>query len=66
MIHSSLMSSDKQDWETPDDLFDQLNSEFHFTLDIAASETNHKCDKYYTEETDALSADWSIKDVVFL
>ncbi len=27
----------KTDWETPQELFDYLNKEFHFTLDAAAS-----------------------------
>ena len=32
--------------ETPQDLFDQLNAEFHFGLDAAADEANHKCDRW--------------------
>lgn len=36
-------SSAKEDWETPQDLFDELNEEFEFGLDAAASETNAKC-----------------------
>jgi site-specific DNA-methyltransferase (adenine-specific) len=47
------------DWSTPQDLFDKLNEEFHFTLDPCADALNHKCDKYYTEEQDGLHQDWS-------
>ena len=54
-----LLSSKKMDWATPQDFFDKLNAEFHFTLDPCADDQNHKCEKYYTEEQDGLSQDWS-------
>lgn len=50
--------SRKDDWETPQDLFDALNAEFRFTLDAAASDSNHKLPRYYTLDTDGLSQDW--------
>lgn len=53
-----LFSSDKNYWETPQKFFDKLNDEFHFTLDAAASDANHKCDKYYTEQDNGLAQDW--------
>ena len=31
-------------WETPDDLFQKLNKEFNFTLDVCANKENHKLD----------------------
>lgn len=46
-------------WETPQDFFDQLDNEFHFTLDPCADETNHKCERYFTKEQDGLQQDWS-------
>jgi phage N-6-adenine-methyltransferase len=49
----------RQDWETPDELFNPLNDEFHFTLDVAASPENAKCSTYYTEENDGLLKEWS-------
>lgn len=52
-------SSKKQDWATPQDFFDKLNEEFHFTLDPCADDQNHKCEKYFTEEQDGLNQDWS-------
>jgi site-specific DNA-methyltransferase (adenine-specific) len=54
-----LWSSQKMDWATPQDFFDKLNEEFHFTLDPCADDQNHKCDKYFTEEQDGLKQDWS-------
>lgn len=50
--------SEKNDWETPQSLFDELHAEFHFTLDAAASDQNHKLPRYYTQESDGLSQDW--------
>jgi len=53
-----MFSSDRQDWETPHDLFSELNQEFGFTLDACANATNHKVVPYLTEEVDALSQPW--------
>lgn len=53
-----LFSSDKMDWETPQDFFDKLNDEFHFNIDVAASAENAKVAVYYTEEQDSLSRPW--------
>lgn len=58
MITKGLFTSNKEDWETPQNLFDQLNEEFHFTLDAAASPENAKCEKYFTKEDDALKQEW--------
>lgn len=51
-------SSNKMDWGTPPDLFKKLDEKYHFNLDAAADENNHKCDKYFTEADDALKQDW--------
>ena len=53
------MFSSKTDlWSTPQDLFNELDNEFHFTLDVCADEFNHKCDKYYSKEQNGLSQPW--------
>ena len=57
-MNPALHTSKKQDWVTPDWLFHQLDDEFHFTLDAAASDRNHKCEKYFTEADDGLSQKW--------
>lgn len=56
-------SSASGDWATPQDFFDKLNEEFHFTLDPCADDLNHKCEKYYTKEQDGLKQDWSEETV---
>ena len=42
MINKGLFSSDSCEWETPQYLFDSLNSEFHFTLDPCSTDENAK------------------------
>lgn len=54
----AAFSSDRMDWETPQDLFDRLDDEYHFTLDPASSDANAKCAKHYTKEDDGLAQDW--------
>lgn len=58
-----LLSSKKMDWATPQDFYDKLDAEFHFTLDPCADDQNHKCEKYFTAEQDGLSQDWSDETV---
>ena len=59
-----MFSTGKNDWATPQDLFDELNAEFNFTLDPCASHENAKCSKYYTIEENGLLQDWG-NEVVF-
>lgn len=54
-----LLSTGKDDWETPADLFAELHKEFNFTIDAAASDSNHKLPRYYTQETDGLAQSWA-------
>ena len=58
MNESVHFMSNKDDWETPQDLFDKLNAEFNFDIDVCASKENAKCERYYSEEDDALSKEW--------
>ena len=58
-MNTDLMFSSQTDqWETPQDFFDNLNEEFHFTLDPCADEYNHKCARYFTKEQDGLKQSW--------
>lgn len=51
-------SSDKDDWETPQELFDILEEEFNFTLDVCATHDNTKVSIYYSPEVDGLKQKW--------
>lgn len=46
------------EWETPESFFDQLDAEFRFGLDAAATDDNAKCTAFFTREDDALTRDW--------
>lgn len=45
-------------WETPPEVFDPVNDEFNFTLDVCATPQNAKCDRYLTEAKDGLLSSW--------
>lgn len=60
-----LFSSKRTEWETPLDLFEELNKEFNFTLDPCATSKTAKCAKYFTEEEDGLVQDWS-NEIVYV
>ncbi len=57
MISPTLYSSRTDDWPTPQSFFDQLNTEFDFTLDPCASPANTKCVAYFTQKDDGLKQD---------
>ena len=38
-----MFSSNKDDWETPQAFFDELNKEFNFEYDVACNYKNNKC-----------------------
>ena len=58
-MNTQVMFSSKSDeWATPQSFFEELNEEFHFTLDPCANSENHKCDKWFNKEQNGLSADW--------
>ena len=59
-----LFKSNSDEWETPQSVFDRLNSEFHFTLDPCATKQNHKCASYYTKEQNGLLQNWGGADSV--
>ena len=59
-MNKEIMFSSKTDeWSTPQDLFDKLNEEFHFDLDVCANESNHKCALYYDRKQDGLKMPWT-------
>jgi len=57
-INSGLMSSATDEWATPLDLFQELDREFGFTLDVCADDWNHKTLRYFDKTADGLSQNW--------
>lgn len=50
--------SKRDDWGTPQELFDRLDGVWGFTMDVAAEPNNAKCRRYLTKESDALTQSW--------
>jgi phage N-6-adenine-methyltransferase len=57
-INNGMLSSNRDDWETPPWLFEELDQEFRFNLDVCATHKNALCPAYYTKETDGLRQTW--------
>jgi phage N-6-adenine-methyltransferase len=51
-------SSKTVEWATPQEVFDELDQEYKFTLDPCATDENAKCSQYYTMDDDGLKQDW--------
>ena len=51
------MSSDN--WETPQWLFDELNEEFNFDIDLCATKENSKCNQYYIDYLKNIKKDFT-------
>lgn len=59
MINKGLFTSNSEEWETPQELFDELDKEFHFDLDPCATKENAKCFFFFTKEINGLKQDWA-------
>lgn len=57
-MNKGLFSSATDEWATPQALFDELDAEFHFNLDPASTDLNHKCQRYFTKAEDGLLQNW--------
>lgn len=58
MINKGLFTSNKDDWETPQDFFDRLNEQYHFNWDLAANGDNQKCNNYFDKQQNSLAKNW--------
>ena len=59
-MNDVMFSSKTDDWATPQELFDRLDSRYHFTLDPACTHENAKCARHFTVEEDGLAQDWGV------
>ena len=59
MKTSGMFTSEHENWETPQDLFDKLDHMFSFELDVCASPENAKVSKFYTKQQNSLALPWS-------
>ena len=58
MTNKVHFMSQRQDWESPQYLFDGLNAEFGFDRDLCATPENAKCREFFTPDDDALVQRW--------
>lgn len=56
---NNRFASKKQEYETPKKLFNKLNKEFNFTIDVCADTYNKKVENFYSEKDNALIKDWN-------
>lgn len=49
----------KYEWETPQRLFDELDREFSFSLDVCATKENTKCRQFFTKKENGLAQEWT-------
>jgi len=56
---SGMKSSLSNEWTTPRELYEQLDAEFHFTLDAASTDENALCERHYTIDDDGLKQEWA-------
>lgn len=45
-------------WQTPLELFKQLDDKYNFEVDVCASPDNALCEYFWTEDDDCLQQDW--------
>ena len=64
-LQQAMVSSKSNEWETPQALFDELDREFHFTLDPCAMQGNAKCLHFYTQKENGLKQSWA-NEIVFM
>ncbi|TCJ98218.1 UNVERIFIED_ORG: phage N-6-adenine-methyltransferase [Anoxybacillus amylolyticus] len=57
-MNAALFSSKTDMWETPQFLFDRLNQEFSFDVDVCAVPDNAKCERFFTPEENGLMQKW--------
>ena len=57
-VQRVLYSNATDNWETPQYLFDELNKEFAFGVDVCASEENAKCQMFFDVNDNGLIQEW--------
>lgn len=59
-----MYSSKSNEWATPQEFYDELDKEFHFTLDPCSTEENHKCEKFFTQKENGLVQNWGGESIL--
>lgn len=59
MSEDQFLDADSDEFGTPDYIYNALNEEFQFTIDVAATAQNTKCAKFFTKEDNGLLQSWA-------
>jgi site-specific DNA-methyltransferase (adenine-specific) len=54
-----IVRSNKEDWQTPPEIFNPLHEKYNFTIDGAANAKNHLLPKYWSKEYSAFKGTWA-------
>jgi len=65
LASTAHLSAAKDEWSTPEDLYQILDDEFRFTLDPCSSDLNCKTARHYTMLDDGLAQSWA-GEIVFM
>ena len=57
------MENSRDDWATPEDLFEKIQEKYRLEIDACATPENSKLPRFWTPEQDGLSKPWSYKRV---
>ena len=57
-VNAVVFKSDSAERETPQELFDKLDSVYHFNLDPCSTHENAKCERHFTKVEDGLKQPW--------
>lgn len=57
-MDKALLSTGQDEWGTPQELYDELDKEFKFTLDPCSSDTNYKHPNHFTVKENGLLQNW--------
>lgn len=60
----ACLTSNSNEWATPQKFFEELDTEFHFNLDPCSTHENAKCERHFTLEEDGLNQNWGGKSVL--
>ena len=52
------LTSNTDEWSTPQEIFNSLNDEFGFNLDPCSTDENAKCERHFTKGQDGLKQSW--------
>lgn len=57
-MSKAYFTSNSDEWSTPQEIYDELDREFHFDLDPCSTDENCKCEHHFTLADNGLQKNW--------